>query len=620
MAKPLLSKDQIRVWESRLIQAYKLRQEHEDQWRAIREYYKGNYFVAKSHRDRVAVNKILSTVRQVISALYFQNPRFYATGKTVRGQSIAPVIEGILPLERDIMDAQMHERRMLQDALLYGTGILKHGWNAEFDTEFPWADPYKDKAKSVGDSWNIGAEMDGELPQGGLTERNANIHMGHPWKTVVHPWNFLIDPDALDIESARWFCHVFNRPWLDVVRDARYDKQARKEVVPTGYSKYYEELGENKHSDERDRDSSLCTLYEIYDRESNTVVVLKAGIDRPLLAKPYPFYGTQGPYEVLRFIESDDDVWGISYSGSFSDQVEVLNLMRTQMMNHLQRWGVTRGAYLQGTMDPEDIKRFSQSRDGDLFAINGATNINDAIQIFPSPPISADAWNLSQMFSSDLDEISGVNEMARGGGKNVNTATEASIISQQQGLRVGDMRFLFERALIRSARRDVMMLRQFWGPERVVPIVGPDGQIWAEARLTASDINAEYEIYLEPGSTERVDKNVRARQTIDAIAQLTPLIPILQQQGWTVNMVELVKAYLRNVDVVRNPERLLMPLQPQPQPPPGPGEPPPPSGAPPAAQPMLPTPVNNMDQMPTEGAGFDLGRMFSESLNGAGGM
>ena len=41
MAKPMLSKDQIRVWESRLIQAYKLRQEHEDTWRTIREYYKG---------------------------------------------------------------------------------------------------------------------------------------------------------------------------------------------------------------------------------------------------------------------------------------------------------------------------------------------------------------------------------------------------------------------------------------------------------------------------------------------------------------------------------------------------------------------------------------------------
>jgi hypothetical protein len=191
------------------------------------------------------------------------------------------------------------------------------------------------------------------------------------------------------------------------------------------------------------------------------------------------------------------------------------------------------------------------------------------------------------------------------------------------------MRYLFERFLKRSTRKVVAMLRQFWPSERVVPVVGPDGRNWQYITVTRDMVTAEYTVDIEPGSTEKVDKNIRVRQTIDAMAQLTPMVPYLQAQGYDLNMPELVRTYLKNTMFARNADKFLVqlpPPQPQPMPDQGMAEP----GMeeqggmmnPQAQQAMMaaPMPVNNNGGMPWDMSTANMGRMMSESLNGAGGM
>ncbi len=615
-----IGEDELRVWESRLTRAYKARETHELRWERLREFYRGNYYGKVRAEDRIAINWMIVNIRQMMASLYFQNPTMFFKGNTPLGEAVSPVMEQVLVRERQVMGAQYQERDMLWNALMYGTGILKHGYNAEFDVDEPFAD---DKALSGYNAGEIGSGSDEDLnlPQAAVTEHNTIIKYGHPWKKSISPFDFLVDPEARDANEARWFAHVINRPFVDVIRDTRYDVQARAQVEPTGQSEHGNDpssMTSSWREDEVSRDSCMVTLYEIFDKVTQTVIVWKWGLDRPLLVKPYPFFGPEGPYVFLQFLPDDQDFWGLSYADTFSDQIQVLNKMRTQMMDHLQRWGATRGAYITGAIDPNDVRKFVSNTNA-FVEVNGAERVGDALEIFPHIPIAGDAWKLTDLFQRDLDEVSGISELAQGTGRGIQTATEASYIQQQSGLRVGDMRFLLERALIESTRKDVAMLRQFWGPKRIVPLVGDDGRVWEMVSLTQDLVTADYEVSIEPGSTERVDKNLRVRQTIDAMAQLVPLMPYLQQMGYTVNLPELIRTYLRNTEVFRNPDRVIVPLPPAPPPPQqltGPG-----GGNDAAATPMeaqaqtpAPTPVNNMGQMPWDTDPSQMGQMFSTRI------
>jgi hypothetical protein len=367
------------------------------------------------------------------------------------------------------------------------------------------------------------------------------------------------------------------------------------------------------------------TLYEIFDKTTQLVLVHKYGCDEPLMVSEYPFYGQDGPYSFLRFFDDNDNFWAIPYADTFSDLVEVLNKMRTHMFDHLQRFGARKGIYQNGALMHDDADRIANAKNGELIQIQTTEDVNKVLFMLPDVPISGDAWRLQGIFESDLNQTAGVDEMALGSGRSVNTATEASYIQNQSGLRHGDMRGTFEDALRDSGKKDLKILRQFWGADRVVPIVGPDGMVWDQYRLQKAELD-EVDLDLEVGSTERVDKNVRARQTIDAMAQLPNLIPLLQQQGYMINAVELAKTYLRNTDVFKNSDRILIPLPPPPQIDPNTGQPiPQAQGGMMQEQGMMdpsqmagPASVNMMGQMMGQSEPSVVGRGLSEILSGGG--
>ena len=136
-----LNKDQMEVWRNRLVRAHRAKEEHIKRWKVTRDFYKGNYFPFIESRDRYAVNWVFSIVRQMMSVLYFQNPTMVFKPLSMMGEVAAPVMESVIQYERRIIDAEHQERKALQNALLYGIGIMKHGYNAEFGTESAYADP-----------------------------------------------------------------------------------------------------------------------------------------------------------------------------------------------------------------------------------------------------------------------------------------------------------------------------------------------------------------------------------------------------------------------------------------------------------------------------------------------
>jgi len=634
-----LTRQQAAVWHRRIERAYRARQDTANLWVLLREYYRGNYFSDQIRQDRVTVNLLLATIRQTASALYFQNPNIFCKPLSPKGEIAAPIAEQLLAIELRTNDADSQYRDGIFNGLLYGVGILKHGYSFQYGQTTPTAAKISDRT-GEGDG---GFADDKIVYEAAYTERDPSVHFGHTWIRSIEPWHYLCDPDVTRQQDARWECHIFERPWCDCVADTRWDKTVREQIQPSGRSKWY--TGGMSDIDWRTDaeavDSSMVSCAEIYDRENQRIITLVDSLDDPVMVAPYPFFNEDGPYEILTFLRDDTSPIGMSYADTFADQCVAINKLRTSMFDHLMRNSGTKLAFNENAGITEDqIRAWANAIIGvvGLKGIGTETDIRNILASFPQVPINADAYKLGEIFVEDHRNVSGVSEIAMGAGTG-GTATEASLIQQQAGLRIGDMRYLSERWIRRSAKRIMKLLAQFWTGEQVVALIGPDGRAFDYIRVDKELLAAEYDVDIESGSTERVDKAVRARQTIDAMAQLTPIVPFLNAQGYDINWPELVRQYIRNTDITRTPEKIIIqlpPPQPQPQQQPMMGQGQPGQGSPqeqapgqpqggnvvpfPAqmanqiqSQTPAPTTVNQMGQMPTETGPFQTGRMFSQA-------
>ena len=556
-----LTKEQTTVWYSRLKRAYTSRAWVYRIWEKLKDYRRGNYHDQLSEMDRVTGMWHLVHVRQMAAQLYFQNARINVFPKSKRAMDIAKPMEKLVSYERQVVKAHKAEKEALFNNLWYGTGILKCAWNTEYGFDLPETDKLSSRMMSQirGSGNKDAAYEDAIMPQGPLTEHNPNIFAGHPAIMAVHPLDFLVDPDALNFEEARWFAHRFRRPWISVVNDKRYATSARKKIDPNGFSKYYStehESGGDGESDWRNdyerRDSAMCTLYEIFDRTTMTVTVISDACEEPLRRELFPWFGRTGPYVVSQFIPSDDSFWGYPYAETFTPQAEAVNLMRSQMMDHIQRYGYTRMAYLKNaTSNKDELDAFVNSKRGEAIGLEGDKPINEIIHAFPAIPLAADVYRAADIFKQDMQEISGVTENQLGGGSGVQTATEASIVEQKSSMRTGDMRFVVDEMVRDSTRKIMRLLKTFWGDEEVIPIVGDGGQLW---EISGKQLNFEFDVDVEPGSTERTDRSARMRQALELMREMLGASQFLESKGVNVQFNELVKLVLENSDIVKNPE------------------------------------------------------------------
>ena len=603
-----MSAEEVAVWRKRIQRSIRMKEQLglNLRWSVLDAYYEGQYFSSLAKKHQIATNWMFSILRQTVAALYFQNPTFYMRGLTLKGRMAAPVVEQVYIAERQVMDAEEAERDFLQWGLQFGIGIMKHGYHSSLGAETP----YREVSPEENDGGYADTQDEERIDAGAFSELWGRRHFGHAWKMAIPPQDFGFDADAKTVEDSRWFWHRYNRPYLDVKRDSRLDREARMKLGMSGTSPYFEEEDAGAGRERVKDDSGICRLYEVFDRQTNRVILLHDSCDRPLLNKRMDHFGDMGPYEFLVFFKSRHHPYGIPWCETFRSQVEVLNTIRSQMLEHLETWGQVRGSYRKHRISDESIKQLLKSRGNVLVPVETDEKLSDVIDLFERLEMSPDAWKLGDVYQRDLVDISGASEL---GSRTTETATEASYLEQKSNLRVGDMRYRFERSLVGSARRDMKTVRKYWGAERVVPIVGEDGMVWDMVRVSEDVVLSDYEVILEPGSTERVDKAVRTRQIIDAIGQLPPLREWLVTKGWDINIVELVKEYLKNTEVFRTVSKVLVPLQPMGMLPTSESR----RGKQgPQGQPGAAGAVNGLGQMPQESGAGVAGRVLSEAFGG----
>lgn len=489
------------------------REAFESEWPRWRRQYRGQW-----KKGVMPVNLFFTLLRTVVPRVYFRNPSV-----SVQADKPGELFVGFAKiLQRADMKlmARMHMKtelkRMIQDAFLYGTGVGKLGFGAQFsyDLDGDTSSPRIGKGKES-------------------IEYRDYILPNMPWFARVHTRNFILPAGAEAHHSARWSATISPRSVEDVRRDPRLSKKARNEIQPTALdmkSKRQQRLlrGRNPGSDEID-------IIELRDKKTGKVIVfapnqgrggleLYSGLD-PLLSHGFPEYP-------LVFNVDSDTAWGIPDSQILDPYQHEINEIRTQQMLH-RRLAVVKILAQKESIDESELEKLVSE------------DVSPVVLTNKDPRLAIETWSATdatvtqqlvlaaEQVMQDFREGVGFSRNQSGEfreGSEAATATEANIVRMASEIRVDERRDIVADLLVDVIDGMHNLMFSFWGQDEIVDVVGPGGvPVWVRFQKDMLKIG-QYAVKVDPDTSVPETKSLREQRAVQLYGLLkeNPLIDPLR--------------------------------------------------------------------------------------------
>jgi hypothetical protein len=263
--------------------------------------------------------------------------------------------------------------------------------------------------------------------------------------------------------------------------------------------------GDTEADEARERkDSEQCWLraWEVWDRRSRTVCVVIEGLQRYAIPPSAPFPSTRRFFQFFRqsFHDADGERWPKSDVEMWSKLQDEYCRTRSQWADHRRRSRPARvGA--AGTITPEDARKLSDPDVNELVMVNVPPGVDARTAVGQLDPARLDpALYETASVRQDLDQVSGLQDAARGVVANPKTATEAEIMQSGMMTRVGERQDSLEDLISEMARALLEMCLHAMPREDVVRYAGPSA-IWP--KLEIGDIHQLLKLSVRAGSSGR---------------------------------------------------------------------------------------------------------------------
>lgn len=522
-------------------EAEQARRTREGKWQTWYKLYR-SYAEKRDTGDRRAnlfipyVYSIVETVvPRLISAVFASRPYI----------GVLPVKEEAIENAKDmenLIDYQLTQKigiigvatSWFKEALIYGTSILKVGW--EYEEDEVWVDEPL-------------MEIFG-FPIGSRRVKKVQPVKDDPLVEHIDLWDFYIDPRAKDIDEADYCIHK-------VFRDISYLKRMEEQgiyknidevvkVSKEGAGSWYEEgVGTTAFETGMNTRLGLIGMQSI-DKPSNKIEILEYWTDDRVIAvanrsvvirnDENPYHHRKKPFVRLVDVLVPHEFYGIGEIEPIEDLQYELNSLRNQRMDNInilinRMWKVIRGADI-------DVRQLV-SRPGGIIEVD---DMND-VQELQMTDLSGNAIeNVIEMVRRDMDNANGVYDYARGETTDRReTATTAAILSQ-----AANERFNLKVKLIEDLgmRRLGMLLtqlnQQYIDTEKAIRILGKDGMDFYT--LSPENIRGQFDI-MPLGSS--VDPIINKENKLQSYINL---YTILKDSPY-VNHPELIKKILEAADI-----------------------------------------------------------------------
>ena len=522
-----------------------------------------------------SINLIYPLVKNVIPTIYWKNPYINATPKRIDDEGTSPYVSSILNYYFDEIDLKNTNRQIIFDAYVIGMGVCKIGYSTQFGTDIPDDNLEKEREKAKEKSFleKLGLKKPKKEEEKVNVDLNEFIRSESPYVTWINPFNFIIDPMANSINTARWVAHRVTKKLSDVKNNSGYSNTKDLKGSP---------ISENITKDipeTRIDDFKTIDLYEIHYKKDDGIYILtlaKDGEQTRALRHEKSIYRMDGfQFEVLSFNKHNHKLYPKSDIDIIKGLQDRVAMTFENILEQIDKY--VPKIFVDETAVTEQGKR--ALRDGEIGAIvNCNKNPNEIVKEGSFTQIKAD---LSVFIDKMLDIMmleTGLTRAQMMGMTNAQTATEAQIGQAGQSLRMSDKFDNVADFSNKQARKLWQVIQQFVDLEEIQLITGDGGidEVTGLPKFSwlpdiTSDIaeklaKAEYRFKIEVGSTEKPDLPI-LRQQIERMAgilQQQGVLLAFQQQGYKINVAEIFKRYLQLYpDVFKDIGKIIQPITPK---------------------------------------------------------
>lgn len=538
VSEPKTGESVYELWSDRISGCLGWRQGHwngDKAWKRCYRMFRGDHWrvmmadqddpASDAVRDRITVNITGSTILSFLPFLVRRNPEFLVTARRPKFLVAAAIQRAILNYEWQQRKMQKQIKRAAADMAICGHGIVKTGFILDIN---------EDAAKNV--------NKDGKISYESYIVKEA------PYIKRVSPFMFLFDPEAPehDLESARWCAELFFKPLNDVLANKQYDPKVLATIkdgieTPKTVQSYLAQTtgaGEPLFSKEELRQSDLerVVLAEVWDKKHQKYYVFAIGVTKPLIERPWPYpYLNQFPYVKVDFIPIPDEHYPLGIPRWIEDQQFELNRVRTSMFEHRRRFN-RKYLALEGAVDEGEMNKLEAGPDGTVVVvrdINGVKALEEA-------RLASDQLQTEAVIKQDVREITGADELLRGGGlPSRTTATEVSARTNLVSLKLEDRIDAIDEFVKEICFQLIQHCKANYVTEKIMKVAGPQGVYWVS--FARADIQGDFDIEIETTSAEKIDPATNRAQALQILQIVTQNLEILVQSGMQINVTELFR-------------------------------------------------------------------------------
>lgn len=299
-------------------------------------------------------------------------------------------------------------------------------------------------------------------------------------------------------------------------------------------------LYSNKTDDKDDKSKNnqkVCAVWEVWDRESQTVFTVTEGA-KDWVREPYTpeYIGEQFyPFFPLQFEREDGVLCPKSLVYSLIELQDEYNTNHTQFAEHRQESLPVRVYNKSSIVDEKEVQNIANRRSNDIIGLTGDPNVPiiNQIAILDNPPINPAVYSTEHIMMG-FELVSGAQDASAGSINQAKTATEAEIMAQGATSRRSEMLDVIEDWLTDIANYSAQILLMVLTKEQVIEVVG-DSAAWPEM-MPKEQIFKLVNITIRAGSTAKPNKMRERDQWLQLAPQLTDSILQIaqfQQQGMT---------------------------------------------------------------------------------------
>lgn len=517
------------------------------------------------------VNMVLPHLTMIINSVVQRDPKFVVTpvgGDVSIIERNAKIANSVLDYFWKRTDSTSTLRDMTQDMIILGNGFGKTGWSYSEATMDRTAESVAlETSDIISAAQEISLETGVPMDENTLNEivksvsvTQQLVELDEPYLEYVSPYDIYLPANSRRMNTTRWVCQRMRIPLDEIRSNPLFDKKAVDDIkADTSYTDPSTYMNYEQQEEALPEAFTHATVYEFYDMKARTLCVFQMDSEVALFEGAIPYDHRYPPFVHMRnFSDGGNTCWAFGDLENIAGVQLMINEIMHSELNDLKRVG-NKYFVNRKVLTPEMTKALMDNKPDQVIPVDLPNNVsmNEVLTPVTRLATPADNYVMEGKLQSYMQNILGITDFQMGniGAANRVPGTAAAAVEGAATTRALDKLSNVEKAAREVATRMLALCQQFLDNGKAIRIAGPEAVSWLQVNDT--DIEGEFSIEVEGGSTSAINPASRARQGIE---MLQAVLPAVAQLGY--NPEPLLRQALSYMGL--NPDNLLVKME-QPQ-------------------------------------------------------